>query len=177
MSGLDADAVISEIYELLGKNDRALMDILLNGFVSDKLDKDFYINAMNSRNPFIKGYFHYDLNVRNLKVDYLNRSLERPLDMDKIQISAEEDEEAFDDTPAVNAVLNRDDILSREKGLDELMWAESDRLTLMKVFDIDVILNFVTKLKIIDRWLKLDPVTGKEMFRKLVEDIRNNRQI
>lgn len=175
MSGIDVDSVIEEIRELLSKNDRLLLDILLNGYCPDNLNEEFYKNAFNCPNAFIREYFRYDLNVRNLKVDFLNKSLGRPSDMDKLQILKDEDE--FEDRAVVNAVLDKNDILSREKGIDKLMWDESDKLILMKVFDIDVILSFVSKLKIVDRWLKLDPVTGKEMFRKLVDDIRNNRQI
>ena len=43
----------------------------------------------------------------------------------------------------------------------------------MDVFDIEAILGFIAKLKIIDRWDKLDPETGRELFRKLVEEIRS----
>ena len=37
------------------------------------------------------------------------------------------------------------------------------------------ILGFTAKLKIIDRWNKLDPETGRELFRKLVDEIRKTR--
>ena len=42
----------------------------------------------------------------------------------------------------------------------------------MDVFDIEVILGFTAKMKIIDRWDKLDPDTGHDLFRRLVEEIR-----
>ena len=63
--------------------------------------------------------------------------------------------------------------LDRERGLDELRWRKIDEITLMDYFDIEVILGFVCKLKIIDRWLQLDPDSGRALFRKLVEDIRS----
>jgi hypothetical protein len=69
-------------------------------------------------------------------------------------------------------VLGQNDILGRERGLDDLLWAKIDELTVMHVFDIDVILGFVCKLKIVDRWLSLDEATGREFFRKLVKDLR-----
>ena len=73
------------------------------------------------------------------------------------------------------AVLEQSDILSRERGLDKLLWEKAEELTRMDLFDIDVILSFIAKLKITDRWNKLDPRTGREMFRKLVQEIRNTR--
>lgn len=71
------------------------------------------------------------------------------------------------------AVLENGDILRRERGLDDLMWKRIDEITVMDVFDIEAILGFIAKLKIIDRWDKLDPETGREFFRKLVEEIRS----
>ena len=46
----------------------------------------------------------------------------------------------------------------------------------MEVFTIDQILGFVAKLQIVARWLRLDPQTGRELFRQLVEEIRNNKK-
>lgn len=71
------------------------------------------------------------------------------------------------------AVLENGDILRRERGLDDLMWKRIDEITVMDVFDIEAILGFIAKLKIIDRWDRLDPETGRELFRKLVEEIRS----
>lgn len=169
--GLDADAVTAEIREQLSGKDLEAFDFLLDGFDPDKLCEDFYRKAARSGNGFIREYFAYDLGVRNAKVAYLNKSLGRPEDMDMIVLSEDE----FEDWEATSDVLSGTDILERERGLDDLMWARIEDLTQMHVFDLDVILGFEARLKIVDRWLKLDPQTGWEMFRKLVEEIRNNR--
>ena len=64
-------------------------------------------------------------------------------------------------------------IAKAEKLWDDLRWQKVDELTAMDVFDLELILGFVARLQIIDRWLKLDPESGRELFRKLVEDIRS----
>ena len=46
-------------------------------------------------------------------------------------------------------------------------------MTLLDSLDLEVILGFVAKLKIIDRWLQLDPDSGRALFRRLVDDIRS----
>ena len=51
-----------------------------------------------------------------------------------------------------------------------------DELTGMQVFSLDVILGFVAKLHIIDRWLRLDPESGRKLFAQLVDEIRNNKK-
>ena len=84
-------------------------------------------------------------------------------------------EQEFTEKSRVMEILSGTDILKREKALDDLMWEKADSLILMDLFDIDVILAFIAKLKIADRWHKPDEGTGREMFRHLVNEIRNTR--
>ena len=170
---VDADALVAEIRGHLSPRDNALMDLLLEGYGDGTQDAEFYRRALGCSNGFLRKFFEYDLAVRNAKVDYLNRALGRPEGMDKVVLGEEEPD--FDGRAEVDAVLNGSDILARERGLDDLMWQEIDELTRMDVFDIEAILGFTAKLKIIDRWNKLDPETGRELFRKLVDEIRKTR--
>ncbi len=170
---VDADALVAEIRGHLSPRDNALMDLLLEGYGDGTQDAEFYRRALGCSNGFLRRFFEYDLAVRNAKVDYLNRALGRPEGMDKVVLGEEEPD--FDGRAEVDAVLNGGDILARERGLDDLMWQEIDELTRMDVFDIEAILGFTAKLKIIDRWNKLDPETGRELFRKLVDEIRKTR--
>ena len=170
---LNAEALLAEIRSLCSETDNRLIDLLADGFDPDKLDEEFYSRTQASHNAFIRGYFDYDLRVRNTKVDYINRMLGRPEGLDLLP---EPGEEEFDGRAEVAAVLEQDDILARERGLDRLMWKKADELVLLHVFDLDVILAFVAKIKITDRWNKLDPQTGRELFRRLVAEIRKTRQ-
>lgn len=172
---LDTDAIISEIRSQLSQKDEAVLDTLLKGFDSDSLDAEFYRTVLASKNRFIAGYFGYDLDVRNCRVAYLNKALGRPEGQDLLVLDEDEPRE-FEDLEKVNAVLEGSDILERERGLDDIMWERIDELTLMEVFTLDQILGFVAKLQIVARWLRLDPQTGRELFRQLVEEIRNNKK-
>lgn len=172
---LDTDAIISEIRSQLSPKDEAVLETLLKGFDSDSLDAEFYRTALASKNRFIAGYFGYDLDVRNCRVAYLNKALGRPEGQDLLVLDEDEPRE-FEDLEKVNAVLEGSDILERERGLDDIMWERIDELTLMEVFTLDQILGFVAKLQIVARWLRLDPQTGRELFRQLVEEIRNNKK-
>ena len=102
---------------------------------------------------------------------YLNRALGRPEGQDVIDLEAGE----FMEAGAIESVLSLTDLLAREKGLDDAMWDKIVQITELDIFDIDVILGFVARLKIVDRWLRLDPEKGRELFRKLVDEIRNTR--
>ena len=173
---IDAQGLLEEIRSQLSKKDNALMEFLLDGWDSEKLCEDFYLKAAASNNDFVRDYFEYDLGLRNAKVSYLNKALGRPEGQDIMILPHDstkyEEIKDFEDAAKAAEVLGQNDILGRERGLDDLLWAKIDELTVMHVFDIDVILGFECKLKIVDRWLSLDEATGREYFRKLVKDLR-----
>ena len=167
-----AEEILAEIREQLSARDNSVLDLLLEGYDPDKLDAEFYRRALAHGNRFIREWFRFDLDLRNATVAFLNDSLGRPEGQDLVLLTEREAEE-FPEEEAVQQVLNRADLLQRERGLDDLRWQKVDELTAMDVFDLELILGFVAKLQIIDRWLKLDPESGRELFRKLVEDIRS----
>ena len=164
--------LVDEIRGQLSERDAAVLDLLLSGYDDERLDEDFYRAALKHGNRFIRDWFRFDLDLRNTTVSYLNDSLGRPDKQDMILLEDRETEEFFELDDARN-VLNLGDILKRERGLDELRWRKIDELTILDSFDLEVLLGYVAKLKIIDRWLQLDPDSGRELFRRLVEDIRS----
>ena len=170
---------IEEIVSLCSDKDRKLIDFLMSGSLEENLNADFYAKALTHKDAFIRNYFAFDLNVRNAKVKYLNKALGRPADKDVLSFPEGTPEqvmefisEEFEEAAALDNVLGAGDILSRERGLDDLMWAKIDNLTLFNYFDIDVILGFIAKLDIVARWFKLDEQTGREMFKRLVDEVR-----
>ena len=82
-------------------------------------------------------------------------------------------EEDFEDAARAAEVLSQSDILGRERGLDDMLWKRIEQLTEMHIFDLDIILGFAAMLKITDRWLKLDENTGRELFARLVNDMKS----
>ena len=170
--GLDTSALVQMIRSHLSEPDNALMDTLLSGFDPDSLCLDFYKKALGSHNAFIREYFLWDLRVRNTKTEYLNRKLGRPSGQDVIDLPGALE---YDERNEVDAILSGTDILARERDLDSLMWDICEQLTLLHVFDVDIILAFTARMMIADRWSRLDPASGREMFRSLVEEIRKTR--
>ncbi len=172
---LDYKAVIDEMRSQLSGKDSAVLDLLLSGFEAGNLDAEFYKKALSSKDVFIREYFSYDLDVRNTRVEFLNKALNRPEGMDVLVLDEEAEPREFEGYRQVMNVLEGSDILERERGLDDLMWAKIDEIVGLQVFTLDSILGFTAKLQIIVRWLKLDPETGRELFRRLVDEIRNNK--
>lgn len=58
-----------------------------------------------------------------------------------------------------------------------MMWKKIEEITEMEIFSLDRILGLVSKIKIIDRWVKLDEQTGRELFRKMVKEIKDTYTI
>lgn len=167
---INADDIIDSIKEQLDRQDEAIVDFFLSAFDPEtELNIDFYTKASKHSNSFINKYFDFDLHLRNIKVEYLNHRLERPNGQDMVFLNIHKECEYKD---KIMSVLHIPDILRRERGLDDLVWQEIDEYNLWDYFNLDLILGFIAKLKIIDRWNKLNPETGKKLFRKLVNEIR-----
>ena len=175
-----ANAIIDDIREQLSNKDNALVTMLLDGFDPEKLNAGFYRACLGSGSRFLREYFLFDLFLRNTKVEYLNASLGRPEGKDVLLLEELEDYE-FEQKEEIVEILSGTDIIGREKGLDMAIWEHVEEVTTMDVFDMDAILGFIARLKIIDRWDNLDPETGAELFRRLIKEIRatydNKKQI
>jgi len=169
---LDESKIISEIQSQLSARDQKTLALMLRGYDDATLGESFYQEALKSSNRFIREYFRFDRSVRNTKVKFINTTLGRPL-MESV-VSPTDDSD-YDERPNVESVLAQSDILARERGMDDILWNKIDELTVFSVFDMDLILGIVAKIKIICRWIKLDEQTGREKFRALVEQIRKTR--
>ena len=170
--GIDAESLIEGIKEQCSKKDNETIDFLLSGFVPENLNFEFYEKALSHRNTFISEFFRFDLNVRNAKAEYLNTELGREADLDKIEIGGERE---FEEYARTKEVLSGKNLLERERGLDSLYWDKAEELVILDNLDLELVLCFLVKLKIIERWLKLDPETGKVLLRKLVDVIRKSK--
>ena len=167
---MSGDVFVDWLREGCSDSDRKLIDFLREGFSAEHINTDFYLRALAHRDRFLREYVRFDLNVRNAKVEYLNRELGRAAGTDIFLT----DENGFEEEARLGAVLGSGDILSREKGIDDLMWEKIESLTTFDYFDIDAILGFIAKLNIAMRWNRLDPETGREMFSRIVKEVRGS---
>ena len=171
---------LCQVKELLSAKDQETVRLIEDGFDKEKIGQEFYKEALGHGNAFIRDFFQFDLNVRNAKVRYLNQALGRdPLkdvlsltDPDADEMGIEIEEPEFKEAARLQAILEDSDILARERGIDDLYWDKIDELTLFDYLNFDRILGVVVKMMIIRRWLLLDEQTGREMFKRLVDEIR-----
>ena len=166
--GASFETYVDWIKSQLSEADIKVVDRLLDGYKDENLTREFYEAALKDGNRFLKEYYTFDLNVRNGKARFLNKAFERPLDQDTIKLETGE----FPEGPRLEEALNAPDLLSRERGLDSLMWDKILEITTFDYFDLEAILGFIARLHIIGRWFALDEKTGREMFRRLVDEVR-----
>jgi len=162
--------VMEEIRESLSEKDVQALDFLLKGFQDSELTPEFYAEAEQQSLPFLRDYFDFDRNVRNRKVRYLNKQLGRPEEEDLVRLREEEPE--FEQEATVDSALGEVDLISREKALDDIAWAWLDEYAMFHYFDLTAVLAYVAKLHIVNRWLALDEKKGRELFKKLVEEVK-----
>ena len=174
------DEIIAQVRELLSAKDNEVLDFIVKGFDKDQIGLEFYKEALAHRIGFIREFFRFDFDVRNQKVRYLNNALGRNPEKDVLKLTDPEAEEngleseepECKESAKLQAILEKNDILARERGIDDLYWDKIDELTLFDYLNFDKVLGIVVKMMIIRRWLVLDEDTGRAMFKKLVDEVR-----
>ena len=170
-SGFDYAAVKASIMELLSEKDQQLVELMEEGFDENTLGQDFYTKAAKSKNRFIREYFDFDARLRNIKVKYLAKRLGKNGDDYLVEMP----EADFEEEKQITDILQDTDFVDREQRMDELKWEKASDIARMDYFNMNAILAFLVKAKTVQRWAELDPVKGQEMFKQLVEEVRNQK--
>jgi hypothetical protein len=132
------------------------------------LGADFYAKAAESKNRFIREYFDFDGRLRNMKVDYLAKRLDKNGEDYLVEMS----EADFEEEKQIQDILANANFVKREQKMDELKWEKASDIARMDYFNMNAILAFLVKAKTVQRWVELDPDKGTEMFKKLVKEVR-----
>ena len=164
----DYVAVKESIMELLSEKDQQLVELLEEGFDENTLGADFYDKAGQSKNRFIREYFDFDGRLRNMKVNYLAKRLGKKGEDYVVELP----EADFEEGKQIEEILADADFVEREQKMDELKWEKASDIARMDYFNMNAILAFLVKAKMVQRWAELDAAKGQEMFKKLVQEIR-----
>ena len=167
-ASFDYAAVKESIVELLSEKDQKLVELFEEGFDENTLGAEFYKKAAESKNRFIREYFDFDGRLRNMKVAYLAKRLDKKGDAYLVDMP----EADFEEEGQIKDILANDDFVLREQKMDELKWEKASDIARMDYFNMNAILAFLVKAKTVQRWAELDKAKGEEMFRKLVKEVR-----
>lgn len=167
-TSFDYAATKESITELLSEKDQQLVELFEEGFNEETLGAEFYKKAAESKNRFIRAYFDFDARLRNMKVAYLAKRLDKNGGAYFVDMP----EADFEEYQQIKDILENPDFVQREQKMDELKWEKASDIARMDYFNMNAILAFLAKAKTVQRWAELDPAKGEEMFRKLVKEIR-----
>ena len=167
------DAVKDSIIYSSTEKDRRLIEWFEFGSNEQNLSSHFYREVFKSKNRFLKMYFALDLEIRNRKVDFVAGKMDRDGDQYKVSVcNGVELGLSGEQLEKLSGIFSNKNILEKEQLLDKFKWDFINSLNPYGTFDMDVILAFLAKGKLIDRWNKLDRKAGEEMFRRLVDEVR-----
>ncbi len=145
----------------------------------------YYNEALKLKNQFIRDWFEFDINLRNILIfniaQLYNLAYENQLLGDTNIVRALKQKTGRDigdaaEWPYYDRVIQiseTTDIALREKSIDQLRWAFLDEMNTFNYFSIEIIISYMIKIMIIERWLKLDPKIGEELFRRLIGDLQS----
>ncbi|MBO7283882.1 MAG: DUF2764 family protein [Bacteroidales bacterium] len=160
--------VSERIISNLSSKDRQLVKWFEFGSKPENLNPHFYNNVTRLKSRFLNEYFSLDRNIRNAQVRFL--AAKESFDESKYTIG--DVDTSYEEYPQLLQIFEIPNIFERELQLDKFKWNKISDLTMYHYFDMDVILAFLAKAKIVKRWLDLDKESGAKLFEELVNEVR-----
>ncbi|MFP4365673.1 MAG: DUF2764 family protein [Bacteroidales bacterium] len=152
----------------------------------DQLTWLYYEHVKNCSNEFLRDWFEFDLNLKNIVAGMNARNHKLKADkyfigdnfvVQAVRKSSLKDfglSNDFEYMERLITIQENENLLEREKAMDNMRWEYLDDRNTFNYFTVEVLLAYVIKLQMVQRWLELDIETGKEMFRKLLEDLEQS---
>lgn len=143
----------------------------------------YYRACARSKSEFIREWYAFDQELRNISAAYTARNMGREIEPELVcsgdlftaltRNSATDfglrSEVDYVDT--LIQILETKDMVEKERKLDGLRWNVADEMTDFDYFNLDKILAYCVKINVIHRWMMLDKTIGSEMFRQLVKEL------
>ncbi|MDE6482272.1 MAG: DUF2764 domain-containing protein [Rikenellaceae bacterium] len=151
--------------------------------VERALWESYYAAAERSSDRFLREWSRFDRHLRDITAAYTARRKGMEIAgvvvgddaiTDRLKNDYTPDfglKGTFDRVDELISILDSDEMLSKERRLDELKWAKVDDITEFDYFNIDFILGYLVKVSIICRWMVLDKEAGRQMLGRLIEQL------
>lgn len=155
----------------------------------DLLAALYYSYGMSSNNAFIASWFEFNLNLNNILAALAARKYKLEVSSvivgatsicEQLRTSNARDfglNETLEYFEALQRIADIEELVEREKKVDMLKWKWLEDESFFHYFTIERIFVFLMQLEMIERWISLDKEKGNELFRKMVQDLKNEVQI
>ena len=155
----------------------------------DMLAAQYYAYAMNCKNKFVSAWFEFNLNLNNIqaalsarkyKLDIASAIVGNTDVCESLRTSNARDFGLGDTLTYlenVQRIAEIDELVEREKKIDQLKWEWLETESFFHYFTIERLFVFLLQLEMIERWISLDKEKGSELFRAMIQDLKNDVQI
>lgn len=155
----------------------------------DLLAALYYSYGMSSNNAFIASWFEFNLNLNNILAALAARKYKMEVSSvivgatsicEQLRTSNARDfglNETLEYFEALQRIADIEELVEREKKVDMLKWKWLEDESFFHYFAIERIFVFLMQLEMIERWISLDKEKGNELFRKMIQDLKNEVQI
>ncbi len=155
----------------------------------DALTAGYYAYAMQIDNAFVSAWFEFSLNVNNILNALTSRKYKWEVAAnvvghsevcEALRSSGARDFGLSGEVEyweAVQKISEIEELTEREKKLDTFRWNWMEEHTFFDYFGIEPLFVFLLKLEMIERWLRLDKEKGSELFRRMIEELKNEVRI
>ena len=178
---LPRDNYLREFFEIYtnekkqsGESSRRDLEELVSGL--------YYRQMRAHPNAFIRKYYRFDADLRNVLTALNIRRFSMPksgfigIDEDEVitrlRTSSAADFGLSGELTylgALNEVFARPDLVQVEKFIDQLRWHKIEEINTFNYFEIDVLLGYLVKLMLVERWIRMDRQKGRENLFKLIK--------
>ncbi len=152
----------------------------------DQLTSLYYEFVKNCKNQYLRDWFDFDLNLKNIVAGFNIRK--HKLNGEKYFIGENNIVQAvkkstlkdfglsndFEYMERLISIQENENLLERERAMDTMRWEFLDERNTFNYFSVEVLLAYIIKLQIVQRWLEMDFETGKQMFRKLLDQLEKS---
>lgn len=155
----------------------------------DLLAALYYSYGMSFNNAFIASWFEFNLNLNNILAALAARKYKMEVSSvivgatsicEQLRTSNARDfglNETLEYFEALQRIADIEELVEREKKVDMLKWKWLEDESFFHYFTIERIFVFLMQLEMIERWISLDKEKGNELFRKMIQDLKNEVQI
>lgn len=155
----------------------------------DLLAALYYSYGMSSNNAFIASWFEFNLNLNNILAALAARKYKMEVSSvivgatsicEQLRTSNARDfglNETLEYFEALQRIADIEELVERERKVDMLKWKWLEDESFSHYFTIERIFVFLMQLEMIERWISLDKEKGNELFRKMIQDLKNEVQI
>ena len=155
----------------------------------DLLASLYYQYAMSCKNQFISEWFEFNLNVNNIlsaytarkyKLDVVSVIVGNTPACEQLRTSNARDfglGDTIDYMDQVQRISETEELVERERKIDTLKWKWLEEHSFFYYFTIERIFVFLMFLDMTERWISLDKQKGYELFRQMIENLKEEISI